>query len=655
MTLPPVNSKIRHYNFIAAKPPKAPSSQGVTRSIQKILHSDFMDQKEEEFKIPTSVDSSIQEILINNNQLKKSLKSMIKSMNIMPKEEMKEGQYGFLSSVTRQAQDHNQFSSILKDRLATAPISISNTSLDSDERMATETESEREDRNKFRFASKSEHFDYKDIKIQEPKVNYDKVKKKRFTLVADRAFIPPTEHTLEIQDPSSNRHKAHIPKIERERARMINQIKKQQKISQNLMKGKRRKKIPYYSFEQNHKKRYTPISTKINERYATAGPNVGSESPTSIQGGLKNTLGQPIESMQANLTGKEKRIVDYIIKKKYPVYGFMHFNFETEQPTEEIMIDDEAAKIAKRYKNKKNVTDVNKQKVYVDENEFKNMMKRNKQNTLKMETLKILKQGLLRLSIRHFNSLLAQRVVNKIKKTFTYTAIKAYKKLKEKRQAMKRLNEKNFSSALASLVIQEKQKRDKQKEEEASKPKIDASTVMNILKSGIIGRIKRTVTKKKVNPGSRFAKKKTLAKKKEAERRSSQSLAYIAGQNNIVNGIMIGKFSKSSLEPKKQTEEIAPPPSNMLIKAYDNENQKRYTEFKNQINIMYDPFYVVDKTEKTEKSSLGVKTSSKKLNAKRSIRIMRKKKTKAGKFSLNSKSTILSKEIKERRKKLQRT
>lgn len=40
----------------------------------------------------------------------------------------------------------------------------------------------------------------------------------------------------------------------------MNEAKKQQKILDALMNGKRRRKVAYYSFQNKHKPRYTPIT-----------------------------------------------------------------------------------------------------------------------------------------------------------------------------------------------------------------------------------------------------------------------------------------------------------------------------------------------------------------------------------------------------------
>lgn len=51
-----------------------------------------------------------------------SLKTLIKSANIKPKEEFKEGQYGFMHDPARSATNLDQFNHILKERLQTAPV-----------------------------------------------------------------------------------------------------------------------------------------------------------------------------------------------------------------------------------------------------------------------------------------------------------------------------------------------------------------------------------------------------------------------------------------------------------------------------------------------------------------------------------------------------
>ena len=55
------------------------------------------------------------------------------------------------------------------------------------------------------------------------------------------------------------------------------------------------------------------------------------------------------------------------------------------------------------------------------------------------------------MSISAYNSLVAQRVVNKIKSTFSYTGVRAYFKLKERKKKEKRLTEMDVGLALSKF------------------------------------------------------------------------------------------------------------------------------------------------------------------------------------------------------------
>jgi hypothetical protein len=100
------------------------------------------------------------------------------------------------------------------------------------------------------------------------------------------------------------------------------------------MKGKKRGKIAYYSFQSKHKKRHTPIADKLNSKYSNAGPGVipvytGNPSDSEdSDNALRNALGERIRSMKASLTENERRIINYIISKRHPVYSFMQFSFD---------------------------------------------------------------------------------------------------------------------------------------------------------------------------------------------------------------------------------------------------------------------------------------------------------------------------------------
>lgn len=68
---------------------------------------------------------------------------------------------------------------------------------------------------------------------------------------------------------------------------------------------------------------------------------------------IRNALGEKIRSMKEPMTEKEKRIINYIIAKKYPVYGFMQFSFDKEKNKAKnhfINTDDNIQK--NRYRNK---------------------------------------------------------------------------------------------------------------------------------------------------------------------------------------------------------------------------------------------------------------------------------------------------------------
>lgn len=116
------------------------------------------------------------------------------------------------------------------------------------------------------------------------------------------------------------------------------------------MQGKKRRKIAFYSFQQRRKSRYTPVTDKsklkllfrtyvneifsINSKHSSAGLNVppayngnGSDSDDEDYK-IRTALGEKIRSMKEPMTEKEKRIIDYIIAKKSPVYGFMQFSFD---------------------------------------------------------------------------------------------------------------------------------------------------------------------------------------------------------------------------------------------------------------------------------------------------------------------------------------
>ena len=108
---------------------------------------------------------------------------------------------------------------------------------------------------------------------------------------------------------------------------------------QSVMSGKKMKKVAYYSFWKNklkHKSRHTPIANRINSKYASGGPplissyNGNASDSEDEDHKMRNALGEHIRSMDAPLTQNESRIINYIITKKQPVYGFVQFSFDSE-------------------------------------------------------------------------------------------------------------------------------------------------------------------------------------------------------------------------------------------------------------------------------------------------------------------------------------
>ena len=151
----------------------------------------------------------------------------------------------------------------------------------------------------------------------------------------------------------------------------------------------------------------------------------------------RNKWQEKYRNRGSHLNEKEKKVVNYIINKKSPVYGFISFlGKKNAQKAEKEPAEKASPTIPT---NSQKVLDVNEMKMYMTSGEVQSMIRASNHRRQKQQVAKILRARVTYIALKFFRTYFAQKVVNHIRKLFLDSGLKAYKKLKlaKKREELK--------------------------------------------------------------------------------------------------------------------------------------------------------------------------------------------------------------------------
>lgn len=192
------------------------------------------------------------------------------------------------------------------------------------------------------------------------------------------------------------------------------------------------------------------------------------------------------------LNDKETKIVNYILAKKSPVYGFVNFLHKKTHSHPVI----KKPPVAKAYSDISKAVDVQEMQQCTDQNEIKNMSRQFNIRQQKKEVMKLIGQAIIKISLKIFRTYFTEKVYKRMVTIFMEATMRSYRKLKiinSRKARAASVNRKQSVPNLIKKVFNAREISTKQDQQN----KIDILSKNN--SKAFIGRIKRVqMFKKKV-------------------------------------------------------------------------------------------------------------------------------------------------------------
>lgn len=229
----------------------------------------------------------------------------------------------------------------------------------------------------------------------------------------------------------------------------------------------------------------SPIKSKSPKKY-NGNPSDSEDEEIKERNKLKDKYGH-----RDRFKPDERKIINYLIEKKSPVYGFVGFLHKTPK---EVRISEHESPIRQQEK----AVDVQETKTFMNRHEVRHMVRAYTLKAKTGETLRLLKIKLLQLSLKIFRAYFAHKVVMKIKHMWMEAAMRGYKKakqLKKRRQILQEFQNKGSASNFLKMVFKARIKA-----EQINKHVVENESFEK-RKRGFIGKLKRApVVKRKILP-----------------------------------------------------------------------------------------------------------------------------------------------------------
>jgi hypothetical protein len=182
--------------------------------------------------------------------------------------------------------------------------------------------------------SKINHSSSKIFSIHENDTNTPKQNRPTGSLLADRKFIPRTNGILQVRSRLSD-----LKTLSEEDKRYQNlqkDVKRKELVKLSIINGNRKINLEAYMLFSNSETNIRNIKTKFESNYLSKSPNKSISSiikSKSYNGNASDSDDEEVRDRKnaacikrgSDLNDDEKKIVNYIIAKKSPVYGFVDF------------------------------------------------------------------------------------------------------------------------------------------------------------------------------------------------------------------------------------------------------------------------------------------------------------------------------------------